>query len=272
MALLLYTGVAGTGKTLYAIQKYIIPELSKGNQIYTNIDGIVLSRISVMFDQDLIQLERGFHNLQDPGRFWEELKQNSMCVLDEAQNIFSNRNWQDRNNVDCVKYLMEHRHYGHQLIFISPHIDAMDAGIRRVAELTYKHKSYSIIGGAKTVKCCVFSQANINNEPLQMFTWKHDVRIYDCYKSYFLEGTVEKKVKVNIWADPKLIIISLVILLSLIWALNSVPKMAHRFFNKSHNKVALSNSKLSGTTFVRSQAIIINDSNLTGTNYKRVIR
>ncbi|HUD44366.1 MAG TPA: zonular occludens toxin domain-containing protein [Patescibacteria group bacterium] len=272
MALLLYTGVAGTGKTLYAIQKYIIPELSKGNQIYTNIDGIVLARISLLFDQDLIQLERGFHDLKDPGRFWEELKQNSMCVLDEAQNIFSNRNWQDRNNVDCVKYLMEHRHYGHQLVFISPHIDAMDAGIRRVAELTYKHKSFSIIGGAKTVKCAVFSQANINNEPLQTFTWKHDTRIYDCYKSYFLEGTVEKKVKVNIFRDPKLIFIVLVVIASSIWAISSFPKMSHRFFNKGHKISSSVKLNMPDIKSVRSQAIIINDSLLVGKDYRRVIR
>lgn len=273
MALLLYTGVAGTGKTLYAIQKYLIPELKKETNVYTNIDGLVLARIAILYEIDLIQVERCFHSLTNPARFWEEAKQNAMVILDESQNIFNNRDWQNRDNCDCVKYLMEHRHYGHQLIFLTPHIDTLDAGVRRVAELTYKHKSFSALGSTKTVKTAVFSCANINQEPIQTFTWRHDVRIYDCYKSYFNEGTVEKKVRVHPLRNAQLGFVGLFVLIAFIISLNTLPKMMQKF-NKGKPKhiVVLNNSKIRESMPVKSQAIIINDSNLVGENYRRVIR
>jgi zona occludens toxin len=269
MALLLMTGFAGTGKTLYAIQRYIIPELSKGTKVFTNIDGIILSRISMLFDIDIIELERKYVNLKNPSRFWEEMEKNSMAVLDESQNIFNNRDWQNANNKDCIKYLMEHRHFGHQLIFITPHIDSLDAGIRRVCEFTYKHKSFSAVGSKKTVRCAIFTQANTNVEPVKFINWRHDERVYDCYSSYFEKGTIEKKPRVNIFKSSKLIFFVLLCFIMMLIAMNNIPKFYNEISKSKQKKIVEIGSKKE----VKRNFIMIGDSLIDGfSKGERVIK
>jgi zona occludens toxin (predicted ATPase) len=276
MALILITGVAGTGKTLYALQKYVIPELKKGGVVYSNIDGLVLSRVSMLFDIDIMQLERSYLPLVNAGRFWVEMPKNAMCVLDEAQNIFNNRSWQSEDNNLCIKYLMEHRHYGHQLVFCTPHIDALDAGIRRVCEFTYKHKSYSMLGQKKTVKCAIFSQANTSVEPLKLFTWHHDSRIYDCYKSYFEDGTKEVKPKISLFRNFKLWGLFIVVAIMGVLVVRNGPALMSkgRKENTKQIGVLVKSGSNSGLPVLSSDSyIMIGDSCVSGSgSFRRLVK
>lgn len=258
MALILVTGVAGTGKTLYCIQKYIIPELKKGQLIYTNIDGLLPSRIAIFFNIDIFQVEANLKQLSDVSHFWKELPTNALCVIDEAQNVFNNRAWQAKENIECIEYLMEHRHYGHRVVMITPHIESLDAGIRRVCEFTYKHKSFSAIGNSKQVRCAVFDQANITKPALQHFSWRHDENVYQCYKSYFEKDVNEKKVRVNPFANATLIFLIVIIGICFTFAfINSskfIKKMEGRA-KKNHHSQVLSSSK---ENHKRSGIILIN--------------
>lgn len=229
MALLIITGVPGAGKTLYAVQKYIIPELKNGGVVYTNIDGLSKSRISILFDIDIFQVEKNLRILDNPQYFYKGIENNAMVVIDESQNIFSNRDWQSTVNSECVAYVMEHRHHGHKLIFITPHIDSVDAGVRRCAEFTYKMKSFSAIGGTKTVRCAIFDQANVNKQPLKIFTWRHDSDVYNCYNSYFNADVKEKKIRHNYFNDPRLIIILIVVIVSFTMFIKGLPKFRSVF-------------------------------------------
>jgi len=278
VAVQILTGVPGTGKTLYGIQKYIIPELKRGNKVYSNIDGLYLPRISILFDIDIVNLERCFVSLKKPERFWEELDKNAMCVLDESQNIFNNRDWQNENNKDCIAYLMKHRHYGHQVILICPTVEALDAGIRRVCEFTYKHKSFSMLGQKKTVKCAVFTQANLGVEPLKTFTWHHDTRIYDCYKSYFDEGTTEVKPKIALFRNFKLYLMMGVFAVSLVFVVRNAPALLARFHHRDHGgakiqRLAAKSTLMPVVAGAGDNIILVGDSAIVGVGkYRRVIR
>ena len=257
MAVVILTGVAGTGKTLYAIQKYIIPELKSGGVVYTNIDGLIPSRISAIFNIDIFDVEKNLRKLNNTDRFFDEIENNSMVIIDEAQYYYSNRDWQKESNTDCVKYLCEHRHYGHKVVFITPHVDTLDAGIRRATQITYKHKSFSIVGNAKTVRCAVYDQTNINDTALQYFTWRHDVRIYDCYKSYINKEITEKKIRVNPFMDPKLIFILIMVIISIFTAITNLSSMSKRVRSKA--EVSKVNKVLTDSQ-VKKNIIMINDS------------
>jgi len=261
MAVVIVTGVPGTGKTLYGIQKYIIPHLRRGGIVYTNISGIVNRRISMFFGIDIFDVESNLRIIDDPAYFYKDTPKNCLFVIDEAQNIFSNRDWQKAQNAECISYLNEHRHYGHRIVFITPHLDSVDAGIRRVVEFTYKHKSFSAIGDQKTVRCAVFDQCNISKGPLQTFTWKHDVRIYDCYSSYFAEGTTEKKVKINIFRNTTLYMLGAVILVCSFLAIKNGASFFGRFVHEK--KPAVSKEVLS-LTKDPINVIKINDSIIYG--------
>lgn len=233
MALLLETGVAGTGKTLYAIQKHIIPELKSGGVVYTNIDGLIPSRIAIFYNMDVFTVEKNIRQIKDVKFFYKEIEKNAMVVLDEAQNIFNNRDWQSTANSELIKYLMEHRHYGHKLVFVTPHIDSLDAGIKRVAEFTYKHKSYSALGRKGQVTCAIFDQANLTREPLQIFKWSHDERIYNCYKSYFQEGTVEKKPRVYPLKNPMLYFLVILTTIMIVFSIRGCAEFQKKISKKS---------------------------------------
>jgi len=231
MAFLLVSGVPGTGKTLYCIQRYIIPELKKGGVVYTNIEGLIARRISFLFDVDIFDVESNLRQIDDPQYFYKDLPKNCMIILDESQNIFSNRDWQSKHNNEAIKYLMEHRHYGHKVVFITPSIDSLDAGMRRIVEFTYKHKSFSALGSATTVKCGIYDQCNMAKGPLQTITWKHDSRIYDCYSSYFSDGTKEQKPRVHPLRNSLLIFVTIfaIVMLSFsVYNLSKLQKKVHR--------------------------------------------
>lgn len=221
MALLIITGVPGTGKTLYAIQKYIIPHLQKGGIVYTNIDGLIASRIAIFYDIDVFICEENLRILNNPDYFYKEICQNAMVVIDEAQNLFSNRDLTSATNKDCILYLNQHRHYGHKVIFVTPHVDLVDAGIRRIVEFTYKNKSFSALGSSKVVRCAVFDQCNVLKPAIQFFTWKHDTKIYECYSSYFSDGTTETKVRVSPLKNAQLYFIAIIVFIALFFAFNN---------------------------------------------------
>jgi len=263
MALLLVTGVAGTGKTLYGIQKYIIPEIKSGGIVYTNIDGLIPARIAILYNMEIFDVEKNLRPIDDLQHFYKNIEKNSMVVLDEAQNIFNNRDWQNPANSECNSYLMEHRHYGHKLVFITPHIESLDAGIRRVAEFTYMHKSFSALGNKTTVRCAVFSQANITKEPLQFFTWHHDTRVYDCYKSYFEEGTVEKKPRINPLRNATLLFLFLFVLITGGIAIRNGSYFVNKMNRKKAN-VEIEKKVPSESNLRKRRVIMINDSVIGG--------
>jgi len=185
-----------------------------------------------------------------------------MVVLDEAQNIFNNREWQNKANMECARYLMEHRHYGHKVIMITPAIDSLDASIRRVAEFTYKNKSFSALGNAKTVRCAIIDQCNMTREPLQVIQWRHDARIYQCYSSYFAEGTTEKKIRVNPLMDTKLYLLLIVIILSMVFGVKGCMKMSTRIESKNSSDSKVLDHAIIKENKIRmkKRTIMVNDS------------
>lgn len=229
MAVVVITGTPGTGKTLYAIQRYIIPALQRGESVWTNIDGLITARIALLYNMDYFDVDSRLHVLEQPSRFWLGLPKNANIVIDEAQNLWSNREWQKAENKEVMAYLMEHRHLGHRVVMITPHVDSLDPGIRRVTELTYRHKTATLVGARARVRCTVYDQCNVGRaEGLQSFVWHHDRRIYDCYKSYFSEGTTERKVSVNVLAHFGLIVVLIVTLLFGWWGFVGVSRFAAR--------------------------------------------
>jgi len=260
MAVLIITGVAGTGKTLMAIQRYIIPELKKGGIVYTNIDGLVHRHISYLFGIEIFDLEANLRLLDDVNYFYKDKPKNALFVIDEAQNIFSNREWQAKHNCDMVNYLMEHRHYGHKIVFVTPHVDSLDAGIRRVAEFTYKNKSFSALGNKYTVRCAVFDQCNMTKDALQVFTWQHDQRIYQCYSSYFSKEVKEEKVRVYPLRNATLVFVLVLSLIAIIFGINNSSRFLKKISKKQKAGTIQIDNIQKNVRFKNENKMMINDS------------
>ena len=93
-------GSPGSYKSCYALEKFIIPALAEGKQVYTNIEGLSSVYIATYFDMDPVRVDSCLHQLgqvwDDDGtwhedrekirRFYEDLPVNSLVVIDDAQN------------------------------------------------------------------------------------------------------------------------------------------------------------------------------------------
>ncbi|MCL2118574.1 MAG: zonular occludens toxin domain-containing protein [Planctomycetaceae bacterium] len=70
------------------------------------------------------------------------LPQNAMIVIDEVQKLFGSEMDTDKKhkqfNIEFRNYVSQHRHYGHDLIFITQHTDNISKQILAMAEKLYQ--------------------------------------------------------------------------------------------------------------------------------------
>ena len=97
-----FAGSPGSFKSVHVLEKYIIPALKKGRAVYTNIEKISSIYIATYFDMNPIDVDNLLHILgreyNDDGtfqenpdlirRFYDNVPNNALIVIDEAQNYF----------------------------------------------------------------------------------------------------------------------------------------------------------------------------------------
>ena len=95
-------GSPGSFKSVHVLEKYIVPALKKGREVYTNIEKISAIHIATFFDMSPIEVDGLLHILgrvyDDDGtyhedadqirRFYDNVPKNALIVIDEAQNYF----------------------------------------------------------------------------------------------------------------------------------------------------------------------------------------
>ena len=158
-------GSPGSFKSVHVLEKYIIPALKKGRAVYTNIEKISSIYIATYFDMNPIEVDSLLHILgreyADDGtysenpdlirRFYDNVPNNALIVIDEAQNYFSSRDFKEQYSKDAIAYLTRHRHYGHDVIYITQNIDSVDITFRRNTQMTYVLKRAEHIGAKKSL-------------------------------------------------------------------------------------------------------------------------
>ncbi|MBI4690418.1 MAG: hypothetical protein HY754_09165 [Nitrospirae bacterium] len=148
-----YEGTPGSGKTYDAVKK-ILDNLRMGRKIYTNIDGMgdsakkeYIARLTGL-DDITMQLNFFWWDRQDDRwlKFWDHVEVGSLIILDEAQNYFSNREWQAEKNKAFCKWASTHRHYGFDVVLITQNIERIDAAVRALVEWTYRYRKINFMG------------------------------------------------------------------------------------------------------------------------------
>lgn len=82
-------------------------------------------------------------------KFHEPRKESqTLLVIDEAQNdkLFGNRNWQNKNRQDWCHFFEVHRHYGYDVILITPSIKLIDKAIQYDIEYEDIHRKLANFG------------------------------------------------------------------------------------------------------------------------------
>lgn len=205
-------GSPGSYKSCYALEKFIIPALAEGKQVYTNIEGLSSVYIATYFDMDPVRVDSCLHQLgqvwDDDGtwhedrekirRFYEDLPVNSLVVIDEAQNYFSSRDFKEGFSADLIPFLTKHRHLGINIVWITQNIDSVDITFRRNTHMTYALKRLENLGlkGSSFVYC--FDRADLERKHLNRFRYAPNPLVFRCYSSYVAEDVKEERKSYNI--------------------------------------------------------------------------
>jgi len=201
MAVTLISGLPGTGKTLSAILRFLLPSLKDKRKVYTNIDGIQLLKTSLYLGAELQDLEKilvyteKFSTKLLAGNLDNKSMVNSMIIIDEAQLFWNNRDYASEENKNLLPFLQKHRHYGLDILFLTQNIDQLDIGIRRLCQVHYRLCKLSNVGFDKVIKVKVFPDAMGSEQfkPLASLLWRIDSKIFPLYKSYEGESVSETK-------------------------------------------------------------------------------
>lgn len=205
-------GTPGSYKSCYAVEKFIIPALKKRRQVYTNIDGLNPNYIATYFDLDPLEVENDLHQLgvvyDDDGiphedvekvrRFYEDLPQNALVVIDEVQNYYSSRDFKQGFSADLIPWLTKHRHLGNDVVWITQVMDSVDITFRRNTHLTYALKRMENIGFKNSAFVYIFDRADTERRHLSRKMYSPDPLIFKCYSSYDNSKVVEKRQSYNV--------------------------------------------------------------------------
>lgn len=153
MAISLYSGTPGSGKSLHAA-KDIIDWARSGKPVITNFE-VDLSKYpkakhTYIDDNDLtpdylVQFSREYF----AGRKLTKRDEDTiLLVIDECQLLFNSREYQKKDRKIWIKFFTTHRHLGYRVILIAQMDKMLDKQIRGVIEYEFIHRKLSNYGKA----------------------------------------------------------------------------------------------------------------------------
>lgn len=205
-------GTPGAFKSCYAVEKFLIPALKAGRKVYTNIEGLSPLYIATYFDLDPVKVDELLNILgieyDDDGipsenrdrirRFYEDLPQNALVIIDEAQNYFSSRDFKEGFSADLIPWLTKHRHLGNDVVWITQSMESVDITFRRNTHLTYALKRMENVGMKNSSFVYIFDRADTERRHLARKRYSPNPLIFRCYSSYVSEEVVEKRQSHNV--------------------------------------------------------------------------
>lgn len=153
MAIDLFSGTPGSGKSLHAAKK-IVDWSRQGKPVITNFE-VDLSKYpkanQICVDDDdltpdfLVKFSREYFQ----GRKLTKKDEDTiLLVIDECQLIFNSREYQKKDRKAWIKLFSTHRHLGYHVILIAQMDKMLDKQIRGLIEYEYIHRKLSNFGKA----------------------------------------------------------------------------------------------------------------------------
>lgn len=223
-------GTPGSYKSCYAVENFVLPALKAGRKVYTNIEGLNPAYIATYYDLDPIDVDNNLNILgrvyDDDGsyhedrdkirRFYEDLPQNALVIIDEAQNYFSSRDFKEGFSSDLIPWLTKHRHLGNDVVWITQNLESVDITFRRNTHLTYALKRAENIGFKNAAFNYIFDRADTERRHLARKIYRPDPTIFKLYSSYQNDQVVEKRKSYNVFLRSPFVWMAII---ALGWAL-----------------------------------------------------
>ena len=153
MAIDLYSGTPGSGKSLHAAKR-IVDWSRAGKPVITNFE-VDLSKYPkakqiCVDDNDLTPdfLVKFSRDYFDGRKLTKKDEDTILLVIDECQLIFNSRDYQKKDRKSWIKLFSTHRHLGYHVILIAQMDKMLDKQIRGLIEYEYIHRKLSNFGKA----------------------------------------------------------------------------------------------------------------------------
>lgn len=195
------TGTPGAGKTLYAIEKLLLPQIGKtikgrdehGNEVeherkvYTNINGLQIDH--ELIDGGDKQGLRDWHKWAKPG---------SLIVFDEVQKV-----WPPRPNgskiPEDVQALDTHRHLGVDFILITQNVLNVDRHIHALGGRHLHVRRVANMPLATVYEWDHISRGLLYSKAISKAPWKYKKKVFKLYKSSELHTKQPRRIPGLVW-------------------------------------------------------------------------
>lgn len=195
------TGTPGAGKTLYTIEKLLLPQIGKtirgrdehGNQVeherkvYTNINGLQIEH--ELIDGGDNQGLRDWHKWAKPG---------SLIVFDEVQKV-----WPPRPNgskiPEDVQALDTHRHMGVDFILITQNVLNVDRHIHALGGRHLHVRRVANMPLATVYEWDHISRGLLYSKAISKAPWKYSKKVFKLYKSSELHTKQPRRIPGLVW-------------------------------------------------------------------------
>lgn len=195
------TGTPGAGKTLYTIEKLLLPQIGKtikgrdehGNaveherKVYTNINGLQIDH--ELIDGGETQGLRDWHKWAKPG---------SLIVFDEVQKV-----WPPRPNgskiPEDVQALDTHRHLGVDFILITQNVLNVDRHIHALGGRHLHVRRVANMPLATVYEWDHVSRGLLYSKAISKAPWKYSKKVFKLYKSSELHTKQPRRIPGLVW-------------------------------------------------------------------------
>jgi zona occludens toxin len=225
MALTLYVGPPGSGKSYEAVSSIMLPAYRAGRTIVTNIKGVrpdywaenikpdkgcSQGELTVV-DEDFFNDEDNYPLMSKKGEVLGEgaIPAGALIVIDEAYLVFpsgpvhaTGQIRDDKGGSGITKRMVEfirtHRHFvseegiASDVVCISQDVESIHPRIRAVAEYATKIKNQRHLGLSKRYRVDVFSSPKCNRaDKIGTSQRKYNLDIFKLYKSFEADGAAK---------------------------------------------------------------------------------
>ena len=159
MSIILYSGTPGSYKSYHAVQE-CLKWLKDGKNLITNFPLIYKKRfrkIKGIYEKvDNMQLTVDYLVEFAIRHHKKGVKAQTLIVIDEASIKFNSREFNNKDRMEWIKFLANHRHFNFDIILIAQQDRMIDRQIRSCIETEYKHRALKNYGFAGSLLNLLF--------------------------------------------------------------------------------------------------------------------
>lgn len=200
MAVTMYIGTMGAGKSYEVVKSVIVPALKAGRTVVTNVDGLNVDRLMdltgcaeeqiVSWTNEQFADETNYPQMSKPELSYK-MPLGALLVIDEAYTSFGTEKGQVTDRM--VEFIRTHRHFvdpktkvATDVVMISQDVMGLSTRVRNVAEFVYRVRSMKFIPFMKKRYSFVaYSSAKFSKQTmLRAETRRYEPWVFKLYASY----------------------------------------------------------------------------------------